>query len=99
MPELSPASSGEFMDEKGRSWTRRRGPLEPRLAKRLVRTADEMIIGEGAGEILRFVEPAHREAEWAGLKDRIDRTDLHTYQAYEFSSPDGLTLLYFEEFC
>ncbi|MFI8190324.1 hypothetical protein ACIF8T_16200 [Streptomyces sp. NPDC085946] len=96
---LSPAGSGELLDGKGCRWTRRRGPLDTRLARRLVRTADEMIVGEGAGEVLRSVPAGEREAEWTGLKDRLDSAGPGSYQAHEFSAPDGRTLLYVEEFC
>ncbi|WP_155589807.1 hypothetical protein [Streptomyces cavernae] len=58
-----------------------------------------MIIGEGAGEVLRRVPRDGREAEWVNLKDRLDSPEFNTYQAYEFFSPDGRVLLYFEEFC
>lgn len=95
----SPATAGEFVDERGCLWTKVRGPLDPRLARRLVRTADDMIIGEGAGDVLRSVSPDDREAAWTDLEGRLDSPDLHTYQAYEFASADGRTLVYFEEFC
>ncbi|MER5210330.1 hypothetical protein ABT063_07065 [Streptomyces sp. NPDC002838] len=95
----SPATAGEFVDEQGCLWTKSRGPLDPRSAKRLVRTADDMIIGEGAGDVLRSVPHDDRQAAWANIEDRLDSSELHTYQAYEFASANGRTLVYFEEFC
>jgi hypothetical protein len=95
----SPATAGEFVDELGCRWAKSRGPLDPRLAKRLVRTADDMIIGEGAGDVLRSVPHDDREAAWADIEDRLDSSEQRTYQAYEFASADGRTLVYFEEFC
>ncbi|MFE7958838.1 hypothetical protein [Streptomyces sp. NPDC057413] len=97
----SPASSGELVDERGCLWTRSRGPLDVRLVKRLVRGADEVIVGEGAGEVLRPVPAEEREAAWALIKDGLDTagSETWTYQAYEFRSEDGRILLYVEEFC
>ncbi|MEV5429503.1 hypothetical protein [Streptomyces sp. NPDC052701] len=95
---LSPAGSGELVDGEGCRWTRRRGPLGPRLARRLMRTADTVIVGERAGEVLRSVPAGDRAAEWAGLKDRLDSPEP-VCQAHEFCAPDGRTLLYVEESC
>ncbi|MGV9887040.1 hypothetical protein [Streptomyces sp. NPDC003395] len=97
----SPASSGELVDERGCRWTKSRGPLDVRLVKRLVRGADEVIVGEGAGEVLRPVPAEEREAAWALIKDGLDTagSETWTYQAYEFRSEDGRILLYVEEFC
>ncbi|RMB79495.1 hypothetical protein CTZ28_45250 [Streptomyces shenzhenensis] len=97
---LSPASSGELVDERGCLWTKSRGPLDVRLVKRLVRGADEMIVGEGAGEVLRSVPEEEREAAWALIKDGLDTagSGTWTYRAYDFRSEDGRILLYVEEF-
>ncbi|MFF0203840.1 hypothetical protein [Streptomyces sp. NPDC005017] len=97
--QLSPASSGELVDGRGRLWTRSRGPLDVRLAKRLVRGADEMIIGEGAGEVLRPVPAEGRDEAWELLRDRLEPGGPGTHQAYEFRSEDDRVLLYVEEFC
>ncbi|MEU2876422.1 hypothetical protein [Streptomyces sp. NPDC007070] len=100
---LSPASSGELVDERGCRWTRSRGPLDVRPAGRLVRGADEMIVGEGAGGALRPVPEEGREAAWALIKDGLGTAGsaTWTYQAYAFRSEDGRdrVLLYVEEFC
>jgi hypothetical protein len=96
---LSPAGSGELVDGQGRLWIKSRGPLDVRLARRLVRGADEMIVGEGAGEVLRPVPADEREEAWELIKDRLDPSESGTYQAYEFRSEDDRVLLYVEEFC
>ncbi|MCK8680607.1 hypothetical protein [Streptomyces lichenis] len=96
---LSPASSGELVDEQGRLWTRHRGPMDVRLVRRLVRGADAMLIGEGAGEVLRPVPAEGREEAWALVKDRLDTAEGEGYRAYDFRSEDGCVLLYLEEFC
>ncbi|MFE7359183.1 hypothetical protein ACFU8Q_40450 [Streptomyces sp. NPDC057543] len=96
---LSPSASGELTDGSGCRWAKKRGPLDPRLVKRLVGSADEMIVGDGAGEVLRPVAPEARQAEWVRIKDRLDSPDLGTFQGYEFRSGEGRTLLYVEEFC
>lgn len=70
-----------------------------RLAKRLVRTADVMIIGEGAGDRLRCVPVEERDTAWAGIKDRIGSDGLPSYRAYQFHSADGRQLLYIEQTC
>jgi hypothetical protein len=96
---LSPASAGELVDGQGCLWTRSRGPLDVRLARRLVRNADEMIIGEGAGEALRAVPAEGREEAWALVADGLQTPESGTYRAYEFRSEDGRVLLYVEESC
>ncbi|MFJ5100502.1 hypothetical protein [Streptomyces sp. NPDC088554] len=70
-----------------------------RLAKRLVRAADVMIIGEGASDRLWCVPAEERDAAWAGIKDRIDSDDLPSYRPYQFNSADGRDLLYIEQSC
>ncbi|MET9730336.1 hypothetical protein ABZZ79_06625 [Streptomyces sp. NPDC006458] len=79
--QLSPASSGELVDGQGLLWTKRRGPLDTRPAKRLVRGADEMIVEEGAGEVLRPVPAEGREEVWELLKDRLEPGESGTHQA------------------
>jgi hypothetical protein len=96
---LSPAGSGEIIDADGCRWAVSRGPLDVRLAKRLVRSADVMIIGESAGDHLRPVPAGERDAAWASIKGRIDSHDLPSYQPYQFASADGRTLLYIEQTC
>ncbi|GAA2985503.1 hypothetical protein GCM10010447_12820 [Streptomyces fulvorobeus] len=96
---LSPAGTGELVDADGCRWLVHRGPLDVRLAKRRVRTADVMIIGEGAGDRLRCVPPEERDAAWASIKDRIDSDGLPSYQPYQFTSADGRELLYIEQTC
>ncbi|MFF8595214.1 hypothetical protein ACF061_27960 [Streptomyces sp. NPDC015220] len=97
--DLSPASAGELVDGQGCLWVKSQGPLDARVARRLVRGADEMIIGEGAGEVLRPVPVEERETAWLLIKDRLDAPESGTYQAYDFRSKDGRVLLYVEEFC
>lgn len=96
---LSPAGSGELVDADGCRWAVNRGPLDVRLAKRLVRSADVMIIGESAGDHLRPVPGEERDAAWAGIKDRVYSDDRPSYRPYHFTSADGRTLLYIEQSC
>ncbi|MCP3818694.1 hypothetical protein NLX86_11370 [Streptomyces sp. A3M-1-3] len=96
---LSPAGSGEIVDADGCRWAVSRGPLDVRLAKRLVRSADVMIVGESAGDRQRPVPARERDAAWARIKDRIDSDGLPSYQPYEFASADGRKLLYIEQTC
>ncbi|MBH5334762.1 hypothetical protein IHE55_08130 [Streptomyces pactum] len=95
----SPAGCEEFVDDEGQLWRKVRGPLHPRLTRRLVTQADALIIGEGGGGEFRHVPAADRLATWDRIKDRlmVDRTP--GYAPYEFVSADGLTLLYIEENC
>ncbi|WP_433544570.1 hypothetical protein ACQPZG_05315 (plasmid) [Streptomyces sp. CA-294286] len=96
---LSPAGAGELADADGCRWKVLRGPLDVRLAKRLVHGADVMIIGEGAGDRLRCVPVEEKGAAWAGIKDRIGSEGLPSYQPYQFISADGRQLLYIEQTC
>ncbi|MFI9155656.1 hypothetical protein [Streptomyces sp. NPDC053367] len=96
---LSPASAGELVDTQGRTWTMSRGPLDVRLARRLVRGAEEMVIGESAGEVLRPVPADGREEAWSLIKDALEEPESGRYRAYDFRSEDGRVLLYVEEFC
>ncbi|MFE4051739.1 hypothetical protein [Streptomyces sp. YIM B13518] len=96
---LSPASAGELVDQQSRLWTKNRGPLDARLTRRLVRGADEMIIGEGAGEVLRPVPADGREEAWALIKEGLDTPESGRFRAFDFRSGDGRVLLYVEEFC
>ncbi|GAB2877641.1 hypothetical protein GCM10027074_52140 [Streptomyces deserti] len=41
----------------------------------------------------------HCSHAWVSLKGRLDSPEPHSYKAYEFSSAEGRTLLYCEEFC
>ncbi|NUT99701.1 MAG: hypothetical protein HOY78_47590 [Saccharothrix sp.] len=97
--QLSPASSGELVDQQGCLWRKSRGPLDARLIRRLVGGADEMIIGEGAGEVLRPVPADGREEAWTLIKDGLDTPESGRYRAFDFRSEDGRVLLYVEEFC
>jgi hypothetical protein len=99
-PDLpSPATAGELTDEHGAVWTVFRGPLDARLAARLVRGAELMIVGEGAGETLRTVPAGARAPLWRELRDRLDSPYPGAYRAFEFRSVDGRRLLYLEESC
>ncbi|MFJ8540640.1 hypothetical protein ACIRFH_01235 [Streptomyces sp. NPDC093586] len=95
----SPAGREEFADDEGRLWRKVRGPLHRRLARRLVTRADELIIGEGAGERFRHVPATERIAAWHQIEDRLMAECTPSYAPYEFVSADGLTLLYIEESC
>ncbi|MFC7220250.1 hypothetical protein ACFQLX_19080 [Streptomyces polyrhachis] len=96
---LSPAGRKEFVDDTGRRWLRVRGPLDPRVARRLVARADALIVGEVGGGRLRHVPPADRETTWHRVKERPTGDSVPGYAPYEFVSEDGMTLLYFEEGC
>jgi hypothetical protein len=95
----SPATARRLTDADGTPWVLRRGPLDARLARRLTRSADAMVLGRNAGLELVPVEPGDRAAIWADLADRLDAETLPAYAAYEFTSDDGGTLLYIEESC
>ncbi|MFE6867189.1 hypothetical protein ACFVFS_11555 [Kitasatospora sp. NPDC057692] len=97
---LSSAGRAEFVDDRGQRWRKVRGPLHPRLAKRLLSTADEVIIGVGAGFDYRHIAPADRADTWQAVKDRLeDAGESPTYRPFEFASADGRTLLYLDECC
>ncbi|MEH0547485.1 hypothetical protein QA802_31700 [Streptomyces sp. B21-105] len=97
--QFSPASAGELVDQQGCLWRKSRGPLDARLIRRLVSSADEMIVGEGAGEVLRPVPADGREEAWTLIKDELNASGSGRYQAFDFRSEDGRVLLYVEEFC
>ncbi|MDI9887725.1 hypothetical protein QMZ92_25985 [Streptomyces sp. HNM0645] len=97
--QLSPASAGELVDQQGCLWRKNRGPLDTRVIRRLVSGADELIVGEGAGEVLRPVPTDGREEVWTLIKDELNTSESGRYQAFDFRSEDGRVLLYIEEFC
>jgi flavin-dependent dehydrogenase len=97
----SPATAGLLVDDDGDAWVLTRRPLDARVARRLVRRADVVIIGDGAGDVLRRVGTAaeDREAAWAEVEDRLGREDLPGYEAFRGESDDGRKLLYLEQSC
>ncbi|WP_380284027.1 hypothetical protein [Kitasatospora purpeofusca] len=97
---LSPAGRTEFVDDRGQRWRKVRGPLQPRLVKRLLTAADAVIIGVGAGFEYRHIAPEDRADTWQTVKDRLSDTgESPTYRPFEFASADGRTLLYLDECC
>ncbi|MFD0256992.1 hypothetical protein ACFXKJ_39625 [Kitasatospora indigofera] len=99
VPLPSPAGAREFVDDEGLLWRKVRGPLERRLAARMVGTADVMIIGWGAGQDLGHLEPEERAEAWAAVKNSLQVRAIPSFTPYEFATEDGLTLLYIEESC
>ncbi|MFE7562519.1 hypothetical protein [Kitasatospora sp. NPDC057500] len=98
--EPSPGGSTEFVDDEGQRWRRVRGPLHPRLVKRLLASADAVIIGSGGGTTLRRLAREDRAGTWQAVKNRLaDLGESPTYRAFEFVSADRRTLLYLEEWC
>ncbi|QIJ63756.1 hypothetical protein [Streptomyces sp. JB150] len=95
----SPAGRAEFTDDAGRRWRKVRGPLHPRLGRRLAARADAFVIGEGAGERFRHVASGDRLPAWRAIEDRLDSPLTPSYRAFEFRSAEGMTLLYVEESC
>ncbi|MEV5316691.1 hypothetical protein AB0K92_03275 [Streptomyces sp. NPDC052687] len=95
----SPAGRDEFTDDTGRRWRKVRGPLHPRLGRRLAARADAFVIGEGAGERFRHVASGDRLPAWRAIEDRLDSPLTPSYRAFEFRSAEGMTLLYVEESC
>ncbi|MFF2073887.1 hypothetical protein ACFVXG_03930 [Kitasatospora sp. NPDC058162] len=95
----SPADRDEFTDESGFTWQKIRGPIERRLAARLVENADVMIVGWGAGQELRHLATEERGAVWKEIKDRLRTPNIPSYRPFEYASADGLSLLYIEENC
>ncbi|MFJ1751418.1 hypothetical protein [Kitasatospora sp. NPDC088134] len=95
----SPAGVDEFLDGEGGRWRKVRGPFERRLAKRLLTSADVVIVGEGVGTRLRRIPLSERLEFWTQVNDRFNTADTPGYEPYQFVSPDGLTLLYIEENC
>ncbi|MBV2155019.1 hypothetical protein [Kitasatospora sp. SUK 42] len=96
-----PVAAGGFLDARGRYWRLARGPLERRLAKRLMTDADEMTLGDWGGGwhedfpddfVPVLLTPEERPAAWqAALAE--------DHQAYEFRAEGGLTLLYLDISC
>ncbi|MFC8453535.1 hypothetical protein [Kitasatospora sp. NPDC057223] len=104
-----PVTEGAFVDADGRKWTLVRSRLDPRRAKRLAATADRMSTGgdtydEDQDEWFPvYVPQADRQAAWLEVKPRLGAhytpgQDV-SYEAYEFTSVDGLTLVYFDVHC
>ncbi|WP_143071804.1 hypothetical protein [Streptomyces radiopugnans] len=97
----SPATAGLLVDGDGDAWVLTKHPLDARMARRLMRRADVVIIGDGAGDVLRRVGTAaqDREAAWAEVEDRLGREDHPGYAAFRGQSDDGRRLLYIEQSC
>ena len=104
-----PVTEGAFVDADGRKWTLVRSRLDPRRAKRLAATAGRMsTAGDEYDEdqdqwFPVYIPPAGRKAAWLEIKSRL-RADCTpgldvSYEAYEFTSVDGLTLVYFDRHC
>ncbi|MET8701289.1 hypothetical protein ABZW10_20840 [Kitasatospora sp. NPDC004723] len=96
----SPGGRAEFVDDLGQRWRKVRGPLDPRLVKRLLTTADAVIVGGAGGFAFRHIAAADRADTWQAVKNRLSDTgESPTYRPFEFVSADGRTLLYLEEWC
>ncbi|MFJ2804920.1 hypothetical protein [Kitasatospora sp. NPDC087271] len=95
----SPAGLDEFTDDEGQQWHKVRSRLQPRLAKRLMTTADVVIVGEGAGSRFRHVSKAERSEVWGEVGTRLHASVGPSYEACEFVSASGLSMLYLEESC
>ena len=96
----SPATAGLLVDDGGaRVLTKH--PLDARAARRLMRRADVVIIGDGAGDVLRRIGTAaeDREAAWAEVEGRLGREGIPSYEAFHGESEDGRKLLYLEQSC
>ncbi|MFF3597173.1 hypothetical protein [Kitasatospora indigofera] len=105
-----PVQDKGFTDAEGVRWALARGPLDPRRARRLARTADLMWMGSDIGHdwehhtlVPEYVPAAERPARWLEIRKRLDLRDwdpLHgqTYQAFEFVS-NGRVLVYFDVHC
>jgi len=92
---------GRLVDPSGFLWVYRQ-PLSDSAAGKLAGSADEMIVGDGASNVV--VPAGDREATWASVK-RLGRLpgeepdDYLEYRPHEFDSESGLTLLYLQRFC
>ncbi|WP_406194559.1 hypothetical protein OH807_05450 [Kitasatospora sp. NBC_01560] len=101
---LPPVAAGGFTDAAGCRWTRARGPLDPRRAKRLVRAADAMAFGTAYDHVLEdwfpaFLTGAGRAAAWEEIREHYGSEGLPSHLAYEFTAEDGRTLLFVDTDC
>ncbi|WP_329493706.1 hypothetical protein [Kitasatospora herbaricolor] len=106
----SPVQYKGFTDAEGVRWALARGPLDPRRAKRLARTADLMWMGSDIGHdwdrhalVPEYVPAAERPARWLEIRKRLDLRDWdpldgQAFQAFEFVS-NGRVLLYISVHC
>ena len=104
-----PVQERGFIDADGRKWTLVRSRLDPRRAERLALTADRMSTGDDDYDedqdqyFPAYVPEADRPAVWLEIRRRVNAA--HTpgldvsYTAHEFTSVDGLTLVYFDVHC
>ncbi|MEU9075586.1 hypothetical protein [Kitasatospora sp. NPDC048538] len=100
----SPLMARGFTDADGRHWRLARGPLDPRRAKRLAVSADMMSMGDHYDDrvgwwLPRFLTEAERPGAWLEARARFDATDPPVHAAYEFTTDDGLVLLYIATDC
>jgi hypothetical protein len=101
---LSPGSGGPLVDPDGRPWTMTRRRLDLRMVRRALRVEGRLVLlGDGGGFSLRWVEPAERACLW----DQVRRSyagpggdnPSGDYLAYEFADSHGRSLTYIELRC
>lgn len=88
----------EFVDGQGRRWRLVRARLDPRSAQRLLRQAGVVLAGHWLGP-LEEIPPAARTAFWAGVRRNLYADPPPGYEAHEYVSADGLTLLCLASYC
>jgi len=103
----SPGTRGLLVDADGRQWRVRRGRIDLRIVKRLIRRLDVVVmLGESGGFGLRAVPADERGRLWetvrhayAGPGARPSVTGDVDYLGYEFTRDGGAVMLYLEQRC
>ena len=106
---LSVVNTGVINDWAGTTWHRKGKELDMRVARRLVISADLMVLGRGGSTMLEDVPPEQRPAVWAkasrryeGPGGKIEGSEWPKeplYSAFQFVSDDGRKLLLVDESC
>ncbi|MFI6359254.1 hypothetical protein ACIBJF_43240 [Streptomyces sp. NPDC050743] len=106
---MSVVETGVIDEHAGTRWQLKRGPLDVRVARRLATSASLMVIGDGASTRFRDVPVDQRTETWTRAEARYegpggiikgpDWPIEPVYNAYEFESDDGRSMLLLDETC
>ncbi|GED89306.1 hypothetical protein TNCT6_63910 [Streptomyces sp. 6-11-2] len=106
---MSVVETGVIDEHAGAWWQLKRGPLDVRVARRLADSASLMVVGHAASARFQDVPVDQRAETWTRAEERYegpggaikgpDWPIEPVYNAYEFESDDGRSMLLLDETC